>query len=147
MKKSELTPMSKTILKELIAKNKEWQGRTYSLYESVRGQKTEHIVFILDERTGFGSPVILPAVELALIDKPVVIRIMDKVLQSMMSAIKKQGDNLVTEEEGYFRKNPITAGKKNGEFSYSEKIAGNTTINYYVWTQIITKPKLILPGK
>lgn len=146
MKKAELTPMTKTVLKELLAKNKAWQGRTYSLYEAVRGQKTDHIVFILDERTGFGSPVVLPAVELALIDKPVVVRIMQKVLESMIASIKKQGDNLVTEEQDYFKKNPIRAGKKDGKFSYTETVVGNTTINYYTWSQIITQPKIILPG-
>ena len=143
MQKSEIKPVSEVVLKELINNKKEWQGRTYSLYEPVRGKRGEYITFILDEKTGLGTSMILPAMELALIDKPVILRIMSGVLKSLFVAIDKQGDVAAKKEPGYFKKNPVNAGKQHGEFAYEEKLSNDTTINYYVFKSIITDNKLI----
>lgn len=137
MKKIEITPISKVVFKEVITGEKEWQGRTYGFYEPTRSKRGEHIIFILDEKTGLGTPMVLSDTELALIDKPVITRIMTKLLVSLFVAIKEQGDRFVSKEQGFFKKNPVNAGKQRGEFSYTETLSNDTVINHYIFKSII----------
>lgn len=145
MKKEEIKPISHVVFKEILKERKEFQGRVFSLYEPVRGKKGEYIIFLLDEKTGLGAPMILPPVELALIDKPVIVRIMNGVMDSIHVAIKKQGDKEACKQKGYFKKNPVNAGKQHGEFSHEEKIDDKgTVINHYVFKSIITDKNIIV---